>query len=424
MFGFDAEAGDPMPRTKDLYLEILESLRRQIEASYGDGDRLPPQRMLARMHGVSQSTVQRAMRQLSREGMVVSRTGSGARLRLKRSGRIAGKMGSHRKRGLRIGVITTRLDWERYRRSIDLSLYKGLVEEAEKRGMEIVWVPNPHRSRTVPTRNLLDSARVPWNQFDVGLLLEICDAVSLSNPRLSRHRVIAVDQDATRFGIPSVSFDDFGAGCIAAKHLHDMGHRRFAVMNSASDPEYASDPCHTARRHGFEFMVERLRGCIRNDWRLDVPFRTRPLNPIVTERFSESIGHWAAASRDGRPTALFASDGSHLTEIIAVLADHGLEVPRDLSIVTVSWEDTVRVSLGNHVPGAGKSKPRQSGSEPHLVLTYVRMDLAALVHRTLDYVEALISDDSSTRRRRGPATPPWIKAPMILKPGASSAPPP
>lgn len=64
-----------------LYLEIAESLRRQIASGkLRPGDRLPSVREMARRWGCTPGTVARAYAQLTREGLTVGRRGGGTRV--------------------------------------------------------------------------------------------------------------------------------------------------------------------------------------------------------------------------------------------------------------------------------------------------------------------------------------------------------
>ena len=66
-----------------LYQQIAEAVRREIlEGSLKPGDRLPPVRQMTSRWGCTIGTVQRAYRELARQGLVVSRPGQGTRVTL------------------------------------------------------------------------------------------------------------------------------------------------------------------------------------------------------------------------------------------------------------------------------------------------------------------------------------------------------
>lgn len=64
-----------------LYQQIAESIRRQIlEGRLKPGDRLPSVRRLKEQWGCTPGTIQRAYRELARQGLVISRPGQGTRV--------------------------------------------------------------------------------------------------------------------------------------------------------------------------------------------------------------------------------------------------------------------------------------------------------------------------------------------------------
>ncbi|MHB8618201.1 MAG: GntR family transcriptional regulator [Chloroflexota bacterium] len=77
-----AGATEPRPRrevNRPLYRALAEDIRRQIEIrQLRPGDRLAPERELARTRGLSRATVRQALGDLEQEGLVARRQGSGA----------------------------------------------------------------------------------------------------------------------------------------------------------------------------------------------------------------------------------------------------------------------------------------------------------------------------------------------------------
>ena len=64
-----------------LYRQIADGLRHALlEGTLKPGDRLPPGREMARSLGVNLETVQRAYRDLSSDGVVISRVGRGTQV--------------------------------------------------------------------------------------------------------------------------------------------------------------------------------------------------------------------------------------------------------------------------------------------------------------------------------------------------------
>ena len=63
---------------KVIYLEIADSLRRMIESGrYGEGQVLPSEAMLGKLHGASRVTIRKALEELRSDGLIESRQGFG-----------------------------------------------------------------------------------------------------------------------------------------------------------------------------------------------------------------------------------------------------------------------------------------------------------------------------------------------------------
>ena len=69
--------------TIPLYLQISESISREIAAGrFSEGDRLPPERMLAKQFGTTVRTLRKALSVLQRQEMIESVQGSGNYVRM------------------------------------------------------------------------------------------------------------------------------------------------------------------------------------------------------------------------------------------------------------------------------------------------------------------------------------------------------
>ncbi|HYF49782.1 MAG TPA: GntR family transcriptional regulator, partial [Planctomycetota bacterium] len=186
-----------MPRPNVVFNALLTRLRQQIRLCVHTGQPLPSQRSLADMHACGQASVHRALKVLAKEGLVRSRPSQAWVRRAARESRLTAA-------GLRVGLITRRArhTWEQY------PIYAAILKEGARRGVEVVEVPYNLSQRFTPRRSRVDLQQVPWNTFDVALLVETEDSATLSDPLLRRHRVIAVDHDATVYGIDSVIFNN------------------------------------------------------------------------------------------------------------------------------------------------------------------------------------------------------------------------
>jgi DNA-binding LacI/PurR family transcriptional regulator len=377
-----------MPRPDPLFQNLLAELRSLILKSYAPGQALPSQRALADMYGVGQTTAHRALAALEKEGLIDVRS----RFHWRRRIEINGRKTAQTDRPLKIAVITRRNQLE----IRNAWTYQLLRQKIEQRGWEVVLVPNLKMHHPTPGRNVVDLRRVPWNACDVALLFEVEDAATLGNPILKKHPVLALDLDATTFGLESVSFDDHGAGRYVAKYLFDLGHRRFALTDEVNGPGWPADAACMQRSVGFQAEIGRLGGCIRPEYRIAFSRKGNgEYKGLSCVR--NALDAWMALPPRLRPTALFAIDLSLAARLMEALQHHGISVPRDLSIITVSWSEAF-------LPGGVK-------------LTRVHVDFERLVVRALDLASGL------PMRTNAETTPTLHMDPILLVPGETTAPP-
>lgn len=378
-----------MPRSAQLYTKLLDDLRQQVSESFFSGERLPPQRALANMHGVGQSTVHQALSALAREGLVRAqpqvgwiRTGSKVN---------AGGVGKKRLRALSIGAIT--------RSNVDevaedsLGMYSALAGEALRRGHQFTWIPNSRYHHPTPGRGRPELNRIGWTRFDAAVLVDVQDPVTLSDPLLRRRPVISVDYDATAFGISSVCFDDREAGRKSARHLLDLGHRNFAATDESDDPGFPAEMTWLARQQGFEEEIRRQAASILPEWRLLTPRRDsgKFVKPWC-QRFAQAL----RANRP-RPTGLFFVPIDSVA-LIEELFLQGIRVPRDISIIT-----------------AHLTQPRVANHS--LRVTHVHLNLRILMHKVIEAIEELATHKQHQRRPR------LCLAPVNLEPGDTTSAP-
>jgi DNA-binding LacI/PurR family transcriptional regulator len=393
-----------MGRRDQRFQIVIEGLRSQIGESFAPGERLPSKREFAAMHGVGETTVKRVMKVLTSEGYVTVIPNVGS-FRTNARGSSPTDAAGEKREALAVGLVSRRSadEWPSH------EIYPALLEAARGRGIQVLEIPNPNSYRYTPSRSLIQLARVPWNRFDVALFVEAEDTIQLNDPVLSARKVVAVDHDATGYGIDSVAYANANAGAIAARHLLALGHIRFAVTEEQNDAGFPADPAWTERQQGFEATIKAAGGLLLPQWRLQIPRRGHL--QTVDQFINAAVAAWAAAPVAQRPTALFALTSIPLVldRIIEQLCHHGWRVPRDMSVVTVT-------SGGKFF---GRGEP-QLGS---LRITSVNFDLATLVRRTFDAAEELANEPrpNGVRPRRAPKL---FLAPAMLAPGSSTALPP
>ncbi|MEO8546911.1 MAG: LacI family DNA-binding transcriptional regulator [Sphingomicrobium sp.] len=163
------------------------------------------------------------------------------------------------------------------------------------------------------------------------------DGVILTPPHSDNPLIIAllaeqkiifarIGSDATSPGI-ALNMDDAGAAALATRHLIELGHRRIGLISGS--PEYA-------------LSAWRVAG-----WRRAMGEAGLDIDGLVAEGdFSFASGERAAtALMDGgkAPTAIIASNDQMALATLGAIRARGLDVPRDLSLI--SFDNTPIVRL-------------------------------------------------------------------------------
>jgi DNA-binding LacI/PurR family transcriptional regulator len=199
----------------------------------------------------------------------------------------------------------------------------------------------------------------PGHAFDPRAIREaVVDAflvysVSDDHPALAevlRRRVPTVVVDQPRLpDVMLVGIDDEMAAYRAAKHLTDLGHRRFDVLSDRLSLELPLPGVRLGTRKSSGFMVtrSRLAGYRRALEEVGVPWEPVPIAecfPNTPEIGRQAVARIAALGP--RPTAILCITDQIALGALQGAADAGLRVPDDVSIV--GFDD---------VPGAESAIP-------------------------------------------------------------------
>lgn len=199
------------------------------------------------------------------------------------------------------------------------------------------------------------ASRVLTAQADVAVAYSLADeAPALEAVRARGWPLVVVDQpllpDAARVGC-----QDRAGAALAARHLLELGHRRFGIFAACSriTPGGGALTVASAARAAFHDTRERLAGYLA----------ALGSAPVVVEEAaglsaeSAMAGASVLLARTPRPTAVLCMSDQLALAVLAVAAQLGIGVPEELSVV--GFDDS---------PPAGWSSPP---------LTTVRQDLAA-----------------------------------------------
>ncbi|MFB9928063.1 LacI family DNA-binding transcriptional regulator [Amycolatopsis halotolerans] len=216
----------------------------------------------------------------------------------------------------------------------------ALAKTVEPTGNALLLLPG-HEAQEGPP-----AARVLAAQADIAVAYSLADGTpALEAVRARGLPLVVIDQpplpDTARVGC-----DDRGGASLAARHLVELGHRRFGIL-AAPRLSAVTSPFHGTR--------ERLAGY------LDTLAAAGITDISITEAPWLSASTARAAATDlltasVRPTALLCMSDQLAFAAIAAAHRLGLRVPADVSIV--GFDDT----------------PQAAWSEPPL--TTVRQDLA------------------------------------------------
>ena len=126
-------------------------------------------------------------------------------------------------------------------------------------------------------------------------------------------------------GVRHVGIDDRKAARAAVEHLIELGHRRIAHIGG-EDELGMNRAVPVERRTGYREALDDAGIAARDDWTVD-------------GEFSFDGGHRAMqtilSSAEPLPTAVFAASDEMALGAMAAIADAGLRVPQDLSVIGI-----------------------------------------------------------------------------------------
>lgn len=200
--------------------------------------------------------------------------------------------------------------------------------------------------------------RVLAAQADLAVAYSLADgAPALRAVRERALPLVVIDQPVVP-GSARVGIDDRGGAVAAARHLLELGHRRFGILSAQclSTPRGGPLTTREAMRSRFRDNRERLAGYLETLAAAGVPATDVPIwETSGLSREQAMSGAAALLATQPRPTALLCMSDELALAALAVARERGLSVPAHLSVA--GFDDT----------------PPARWSEP--ALTTVRQDL-------------------------------------------------
>ncbi len=298
---------DGSPKYRQLASRI-ESLIREGELAAAT--RIPSERLLARQLGVSTITVNSAMAELINRGLIERRVGSGT---------FVSELSGQRIRPWRIGFFSHhRIRPEDYLIGTMLGTLFHFWEE--------------HNS------DLLPLSRTP-GEYEQTIAEYRLDGVLIYSPRtefvpairkLVRRNfpVIALSSILPELADVSSGYSNHEVLDAAVGYLAELGHRDIALLL----PE-ANEAAYRGRDEGFQRAMWNHRLPLNPDWRKKID-----ADPAKYIR--------ALLSSPARPGAVILGSCGYAGIVAAVAAELKLEIPRDLSILSID-EDANMLTLPN-----------------------------------------------------------------------------
>lgn len=338
--------------------ELTERAHREIQTliqrSYGRGQRLPSERRLAGLLGVSQTVVHQAVQKLLKAGVLESVPRRGCFVA--HGGKVQGKRNQY---GLYIHENVIDL------LGADSFLVRVIIALRQQLRTQKCALLAIGPRRAVAGRVSIDyessPEEIPWNHVDgLYVLLSVEDHATLRNPALRKGPALVLDQDATAEGLDSIVYDDERAGEWAARHLLELSHRRFALVEEKVTPHRACDAAWLRRRVGFEKAVLRRGGTIDPDWRLPWSIFSRNA-PASGAPWQKRLRALLDRKPSERPTAIFCPEASMMATVDQFLSAVGAPAPKSFSLIGVGSEGSAERETFSRRPTLLTVSPEELG---------------------------------------------------------------
>lgn len=318
------------PALAPVYQRIEEDMRRRVECGqWAPGNMIPGRKDLAREYGVDLRTVQRAIGALIGDGTLTAHTGRGTFVRSGSSagaGRAAGAPRALRTLGIILNQTKTSSDpglrW------VYQSIHAGVRSAARK--FRLVTFDTHGETPEDLVASEADALDFLERGSLAGALL-FPGAGPATEPQMRRIQalgipLVMVDRHPDTISCDFVGVDNAYGARQAVDYLISLGHRRIAFL--APDENVTSIK---ERRNGYRSALER--GRIPADERLE--FRPPYQACLTTAGLDGELAQIANRIKlmADRPTALFSVNDFMAHHMIRLLAQAGMQVPEDISVI-------------------------------------------------------------------------------------------
>ncbi|AIE87936.1 LacI family DNA-binding transcriptional regulator [Fimbriimonas ginsengisoli] len=330
-------------RRETPFQRILTDIEEQIgRADLSPGDVLPTRADLAKQYDVARATVDKALAELSRRGLIES--GSGRRTLV---------LGKSAARDV-VSTIGVLWNWpeDQERQGgdyLDL-LFRGIREACAEYMLEVHF-------RSAPLHTWTELVQGKGAQGLLVVRPDYADATIIEGIHAAGVPVVLVPGVLDESPVPSISSNNASGAEAAVEHLYELGHRDIGFVGLT-----ATVPDHFERLKAFLETTGRRGIAVRPEWICLAHER----NPAL---FRERLGQWLRP--DHYPTAVVSCDFMMTLAVLGRLRDLGLSVPEQISVVT--FDDP---------PAAGQMHPS---------LTAVAQPIPLLGYRAIQRLREIVS---------------------------------
>ena len=200
----------------------------------------------------------------------------------------------------------------------------GIFAELREQPLEVVVYD--HTSAAEASSPLL--AGLPIVRRLDGLIIMALPLDELVAQRLHQQRLPTVLVESPRADFDCVCVDDDSAGELVARHLLDLGHRRFGYLGERQRSHDYISPSEQ-RLTGFRRAIAERGASLPED-----------AIALVTHGIDNAcVAATRMLARPEPPTAIFAHDDLLASGVLKAAREQGIEVPRDLAVVGVDDSD-------------------------------------------------------------------------------------
>jgi DNA-binding LacI/PurR family transcriptional regulator len=292
--------------------QARQTIKRMIATGFKVGDKLPTYRDLAAQLDVSLLTIQRAVHDLTREGIIYSLHAKGAFVK-----RLPPAEGKLAQVGLLYPASMTNLVQTPYLTEI----LGGIMWHCDQNNIDLQVFSIRRTMREIPAREI--ALRVDGVLL-VGVLNEHYIATFADQPI----PVALVDAQAQDAPFHCLCVDNALCVDLVMDHLHQLGHRRIAYLDM-SVPDFVAAPGtgqpvdstdNRERRLAYLAAMQRLdQGAYQHVYQVAA---IDQMPEVVDQLFSETP----------RSTAVVAYDTNVAHSFYQHLRERNIQVPRDLSL--------------------------------------------------------------------------------------------